>query len=192
MKNFSKLKIVLSVVLTLLFIMSCVKDDDFKVPDVSITEPEIPQDKITTFNAIKSLYEQAKNNGNATVILDDDNPLYIQGYVISSDKSGNFFEELIIQNKTDGSSPDNDPRLGFKISINANNLSDTYQFGQKVYVKLAGLTVGESNGVLTLGKGDAVTVKQIQEAEYKDIVIRSNDIASISPKVVLIRFKCMG
>lgn len=183
MKNFSKLKIVLSVVLMLLFIMSCVKDDDFKVPDVSITEPEIPQDKITTFNAIKSLYEQAKNNGNATVILDDDNPLYIQGYVISSDKSGNFFEELIIQNKTDGSSPDNDPRLGFKISINANNLSDTYQFGQKVYVKLAGLTVGESNGVLTLGKGDAVTVKQIQEAEYKDIVIRSNDIASISPKV---------
>ena len=41
--------------------------------------------------------------------------VYIEGYVVSSDKAGNFFEELIIQNKIDDSSPDSDPRLGFKI-----------------------------------------------------------------------------
>ncbi|WP_418602312.1 DUF5689 domain-containing protein [Hwangdonia sp.] len=183
MKKNSKIRILLSVVLMLLVISACVKDDDYSVPNISVTEPQIPQDKITTFKAIKSLYEQAENNGNSTVVIDDDTDLYIVGYVISSDKSGNFFKELIIQNKTDDSSPDNDPRLGFKIDINVSSLSDTYQFGQKVYVKLTGLTVGESNGVLTIGKGDAVSVKQIQAAEYKDVVIRSNDIATITPKI---------
>ena len=173
-------------VLLILFSVSCVKDDDYSIPDVSVTEPNIPQEKITTFKAIKSLYEQAENDGNSTVVIDDDNDLYIEGYVVSSDKSGNFFEELIIQNKTDGSSPDNDPRMGFKIDINVNSLSDTYQFGQKVYVKLTGLTVGESNGILTIGKGDAVKVKQIQAADYKDIVIRSNEIAEIMPKVAVL------
>jgi hypothetical protein len=153
------------------------------VPDISITEPNIPQEKITTFKAIKSLYEQAVNSGNATVVIDDETDLYIEGYVVSSDKSGNFFEELIIQNKIDSSNPDNDPRLGFKIIINVSSLSDTYQFGQKVYIKMDGLAIGESNGVITIGKGDAVEVKQIQPAEYKDIVIRSNEIATIIPKI---------
>jgi len=164
-------------------IMSCVKDDDYSIPDISITEPNISQDQITTFNAIKSLYEQAVNNGNSTVIIDDDIDLYIEGYVISSDKSGNFFEELIIQNKIDDSNPDNDPRLGFKVDINVSSLSDTYQFGQKVYVKMTGLTIGESNGVITIGKGNAASVNQIQAAEYKDIIIRSNDIVTIEPKI---------
>ena len=184
MKKISKIKIVFSCVLMVLFIASCVKDDNFRVPDISITEPNIPQDKITTFRAIKSLYDQAVNGGNTTVVIDDDSDLYIEGYVVSSDKSGNFFEELIIQNKIDDSNPDNDPRLGFKVDINVNNLSDTYQFGQKVYVKMNGLTIGETSGVITIGKGDAVNVKQIQAAEYKDIVIRSNEIVTIVPKSV--------
>ncbi len=169
-------------VLIMLFSMSCVKDDDYGVPDVSINNPNIPQEKITTFKAIKSLYEQAVNNGNSTVIINDD--IYVEGYVVSSDKSGNFFEELIIQNKVDTSSPDNDPRLGFKIDINISSLSDTYQFGQKVYVKMMGLTVGETSGVITIGKGDAVNVKQIQATEYKNIILRTNAIETIIPKTV--------
>lgn len=168
-------------VLLVLLLVSCVKDDDFGVPDISITNPDIPQEKITTFKAIKSLYEQAVNGGNSTVVINGD--VYIEGYVVSSDKSGNFFEELIIQNKTDASNPDNDPRLGFKLDINVSSLSDTYQFGQKVFVKMNGLTIGETSGVITIGKGDAVNVKQIQASEYKDIVIRTNEVAEISPKI---------
>jgi hypothetical protein len=183
MKKTFKIKIVSSILCTMLLFASCVKDDDYGVPDISITEPKIPQGQITTFKAIKALYEQAVNNGNATVVIDDEPDLYIEGYVISSDKSGNFFEELIIQNKIDDSSPDNDPRLGFKVIINVSSLSDTYQFGQKVYIKMSGLALGESNGVITIGKGDAVKVKQIQPAEYKEIIIRSNEIAAISPKI---------
>ncbi|MBC3758282.1 choice-of-anchor J domain-containing protein [Hyunsoonleella sp. SJ7] len=165
----------------ILLALSCVQDDDFGVPDISIEDPIIPTEKLTTFKAIKSLYEQAVNGGNPTAKIEED--IYIEGYVVSSDKAGNFFEELIIQNKTDDSSPDSDPRLGLKIDINQSSLSDTYQFGQKVIVKLEGLTVGESNGVVTIGRGDAVTVEQIQPSEYRDIVLRTNTIAEIQPKI---------
>ncbi|WP_299556749.1 DUF5689 domain-containing protein [Seonamhaeicola sp.] len=176
----AKMLVILSNIIILMG--SCIKDGDYGIPDISVSEPDIPKNQITTFKAIKSLYEQAVNGGNTTVVITDD--VYLEGYVVSSDKAGNFFEELIVQNKTDDSNPDNDPRLGFKIDINKNHLSDTYQFGQKVYIKLNGLTIGETNGVLTIGKGDAVNVKQIQATEYKDIVIRSNDIIEIIPKIV--------
>ncbi|MEP3838850.1 MAG: DUF5689 domain-containing protein [Algibacter sp.] len=179
----NKISVFLKIMILGTLFSSCVKDEDYSTPEISITEPSIPQEQITTFKAVKSLYEQAVNNGNTSVIIDDDTDLYIEGYVVSSDKSGNFFEELIIQNKTDDSSPDTDPRLGFKVDINVSSLSDTYQFGQKVYVKMDGLTVGETSGVITIGKGNAVQVEQIQPAEYKDIVIRSNEIAEIQPKI---------
>ncbi|TYA70155.1 DUF5689 domain-containing protein [Seonamhaeicola marinus] len=177
----NNLKSIFTLTLVVLLV-SCVKDDAYSIPDISVSELEVPQNQITTFKAIKSLYEQAVNDGNTTVVIQD--AIYLEGYVISSDRAGNFFEELIIQNKIDDSNPDNDPRLGFKIAINKSNLSDTYQFGQKVYVKLNGLTIGETSGVLTIGKGDAVNVKQIQAAEYKDIVLRSTVIEEIEPKAV--------
>ena len=176
-------KILLNLWVIVLVFVSCVNNDDYDVPDLSFTEPIIPKETITTFKAIKSLYEQAVNDGNSTVIIDKDTDLYLEGYVVSTDKSGNFFEELIVQNKIDGSNPDNDPRLGFKIDINVSSLSDTYQFGQKVYVKMNGLTIGETSGVIAIGKGDAVTVEQIQASEFRDIVIRSNEVADIEPKI---------
>ena len=177
----NRISIFLNVMILSVFLSSCVQDDDFKTPDISVEDPNIPSSQLTTFKTIKSLYEQAVNVGNTTAIIYDD--VYIEGYVISSDKAGNFFEELIIQNKIDDSNPDTDPRLGLKIDINVSSLSDTYQIGQKVYVMLQGLTIGETSGVVTIGKGDAASVEQIQPAEYKDIVIRTNEIVEIVPKV---------
>ena len=175
----NKISMGLSVLIFGVFMSSCVQDDNFETPDILVEDLDIPTEKLTTFKAVKSLYEQAVNGGNSTEIIRDD--VYIEGYVVSTDRAGNFFEELIIQNKTDDSNPDSDPRLGFKIDINVSSLSDTYQFGQKVMVKLQGLTIGETSGVITIGKGDAVNVKQIQAAEYKDIVLRTNEIAEIKP-----------
>ena len=175
----------LSLLSMLLLITACVDDDAYSIPIPN--EPEtivIPSEKITTFSAIQQRYEQAINNGNVIATIDTDEDLYLEGYVVSSDAAGNFFEELIIQNKTDNSNPDNDPRLGFKININVGSLSDTYEFGRKVYVKLSGLTIGEPNGVLTIGKGESEQLEQIQAFEYRDIIIRTNTVVSITPKVI--------
>lgn len=173
------------VFLVLILMAACVNDDDYGIPSPDTEETiEIPINKITTFRAIHNRYEQAVNNGKSTVVIDTDEDIYIEGYVVSSDAAGNFFEELIIQNKMDDRSPDNDPRLGVKVDINVSSLSDTYEFGRKVYVKLAGLTIGESSGVITLGKGNAVQVEQIQAAEYRDIIIKTDEVETIIPKIV--------
>ncbi|MFI1744957.1 DUF5689 domain-containing protein [Thalassobellus sediminis] len=175
----------LFIFLGILMITSCVNDDDYNIPSPSDSENiSIPGNKLTTFRVIHQRYKQAVNNGDLIARIYDDEDIYIEGYVVSSDAAGNFFKELIIQNKIDGSSTDADPRLGLKVDINVSSLSDTYEFGRKVYIKLAGLTIGETNGVITIGKGDAVKVKQIQPAEYRDIVIRTNEVATIVPKIV--------
>tara|TARA_R110002049_G_scaffold90686_2_gene227131 strand:+ start:53981 stop:55393 length:1413 start_codon:yes stop_codon:yes gene_type:complete len=174
----------MAVLMVTICIVSCVQDNDYNIPDISIKDPEIPAEHITTFKAIMNRYEQAVANGNATVRIQDEQDLYIEGYVISSDQAGNFFEELIIQNKVDDSNPDNDPRLGIKIEINVSSLYNTYEFGRKVYVKMNGLTIGLSNGVVAIGKGDANNVKQIQASEYRDIIIRGAEEATITPKTM--------
>ena len=184
MKNI--IKILIGVFVTT-SIMGCVQDDDYGVPDTTVKEPTIPASNITTFKAIVERYEQAVNGGNATVLIQDEQDLYITGYVISSDKGGNFFEELIIQNKIDDSDPDNDPRLGLKIEINASSLYNTYEIGRKVYIKMNGLTLGLSNGVVSIGKGDSNTVKQIQASEYRNIILRGAEVATLSPKVANIQ-----
>ncbi|ALJ05432.1 hypothetical protein APS56_10015 [Pseudalgibacter alginicilyticus] len=178
-----KIKLLIPFVLGVCSI-SCVQDDEYNIPDISIREVDIPANSITTFKAIMNRYEQAVANGNATVRIQDEQDLYIQGYVISSDQAGNFFEELIIQNKIDDSSSDADPRLGLKVEINVPSLYNTFEVGRKVYVKINGLTIGLSNGVVAIGKGDANNVKQIQASEYRNIIIRGTEVATITPKVI--------
>ncbi|GAA3600725.1 DUF5689 domain-containing protein [Flavivirga amylovorans] len=161
--------------------VSCV-DEDYDIPSPNETENiAIPTNQLTTFKAIYERFEQAENKGNLIAFIDED--LYIEGYVISSDRAGNFFKELIIQNKIDASNPDNDPRLGLKLEMNVGSLSDTYEFGRKVYVKLKGLTIGESNGVLAIGRGEDSKIEQIQDFEYQNIVIRTSEVATITPKI---------
>ncbi|AUP79771.1 DUF5689 domain-containing protein [Flavivirga eckloniae] len=161
---------------------SCVNDDEYSIPNPDGTgDIVIPENQLITFKAVYERYKQALNNGHFVAVIEED--LYIEGYVISSDQAGNFFEELIIQNKTDDSNPDHDPRLGLKLKVNVGNLSDTYEFGRKVYVKLKGLTIGESRGVLAIGRGEDPKIEQIQEFEYRNIIIRTPEVAVITPKI---------
>jgi len=168
------------------FISSCVSDDDYATPNPSgVQDPNIDGQK-TNFEAIYSRLGQANANGDPTAIIDADENIYIEGYVVSSDAAGNFFEELLIQNKVDDSDSADDPRLGIRLAVNVGSLSDTYEFGRKVFVKLAGLTIGEANGILTVAKGEGSQVEQIQESEYRDIIIRGAEVAEITPKIVSI------
>ena len=184
MSNINKLLIGILIAISF---TACVQDDDYSVPDTTIKEPNISANSITTFKAILERYEQAVNGGNATVLIRDEQDLYITGYVISSDKGGNFFEELIIQNKIDDSDPESDPRLGLKIEINSSSLYNTFEIGRKVYVKINGLTIGLSNGVIAIGKGDSNQVKQIQASEFRNIIKRGTEVATLTPKIANIQ-----
>lgn len=157
-----------------LTLTSCVEDDDFDIPDVNVTDPEINGD-IVTIGSILGVI--AQNDGENFTISDN---IYVEGYVISSDEGGNFFEELIIQDK-----PSN-PTAGIRISVNVNPLFTKYNFGRKVYVKLRGLTVGITNGVGAIGTVDGNRIGQIQESQVEERILRTSETATIEPLQVSI------
>jgi len=185
----NKILTFLSVLTLTLFIASCVEDDDFGIPNVSIVEPDISDlGQLTTFSAVVSRYLDAVANGDDVGIFDDnDVPLYIEGYVVSSDQSGNFFEQIIVQNSPDGNDAGSDQRRGLNVQINVRSLSDTYEFGRKVFIKLNGLAIGEEHGVYTLGRANGGLLEQLQDFEYQNFIIRSAEVATITPKVAAIR-----
>ena len=65
----------------------------------------------------------------------------ISGYVISNDKYGNFYKELVIEDST----------AGISIMLDASYLYTTYPVGQKVIVYCKGLYLGRTSGVIKLG-----------------------------------------
>ncbi len=160
-----------------LMILSCVKSDDYDVPNTEVTAPDINPNDVIEISSLRTLLQQEQTNtGNPDAILTfQETDKYIVGYVISSDEGGNFFEELIIQNST------SNPDTGVKILIDANPLFTTFEFGRKMYVKLDGLTVGLNSGVLTLGIRDGTNIQKIAESAMFDFLIRDVEVASIEP-----------
>lgn len=174
----------LSLFMLFFFVTSCVEDADFELPNITVVNSNITANM--TFQNVISKYGQALANGDGVAVFDEDQDLYIEGYVISSDKAGNFFKELIIQNKVDGSSNTADPRLGFNIQVNVRSLSNTYEIGRKVYIKMNGLAVGSAHGVFVIGKQSGNNIGQIQEFEFRDYIIRDSEIVELSPKITTI------
>lgn len=163
-----KLTQILLAFVALVTIASCVNDDDFSVPDLVGTEPVFEEGQVTTVTALKNLFLQEGE----TVDLSDSTQ-YVEGYVISSDEEGNWFEEIIIQN-----SP-TDPTAGLRILIDESPLFTYYEVGRKIYVKLEGLHLGESNGVLTLGVTE--NFEKIPAASQFDYIERSTVVETIVP-----------
>lgn len=127
----------LQLAMGLLFLMllgNCVKDRDFDVPETACTDDLIPN---KTYNEVKALFD-----GTTVQILED---WVIEGYIVSSDRAGNFFNTLHFQD-----SPTNATE-GFQIDIDLRDSHLFYGVGQKVFLKLNGLFLGRSRGVFKLG-----------------------------------------
>ncbi len=162
-------KIILKPVLLLaLLFFSCVKTDDFELPE--IISPEVPaQGNITTIDAVKGHFNFSTN----TIYTFRDTNMYFEGYVISSDEGGNFYKKLVLQDK-----PRN-PTAGIQVLIDDTSLSDSFNFGRKVYVKLDGLSLGYNNGVMQLGKQNRGDVVAISRAILDEHVIRTGETETI-------------
>lgn len=148
---------------------ACVKDQDYATPTVDCTAPTI---------AITNTIEQVKKMytfGGATVI---DTDVVIEGYVVSSDRSGNIYKSISIQDK-----PEN-PTAAIKIAIDQTDLYTKYNIGRKVLVKLKGLAVGYGFGSIQIGKAVGTKLESISSFEINNYIIRSCEIVEVIPKIV--------
>ncbi|MDR0794237.1 MAG: DUF5689 domain-containing protein, partial [Chitinophagaceae bacterium] len=113
------------------FIFSCNKKfTDMKQEEINTVPVNY------TISELKSLH--TKDN---IEFLQDDKT--IAGTVIANDKSGNFYQSVIIQDETGG----------IVVRMNDFNLYATFPVGRKIYIKLKGLYLGDYGGVIQIGGG---------------------------------------
>lgn len=118
----------------LVLLSSCVKSRDFDPPEAQCANDLVAN---TTIQEVKNLFVDS------TVEIQED--LILEGYVISSDKEGNFFGNLHIQDH-----PDN-PTQGLEIEIDVRDSHLFYGVGQKIFIRLKGMYLGKSKGVFKIG-----------------------------------------
>ncbi len=171
MKLYKKLKLTLQILAVFSIFLSCVKDNGFSTPTVDCNEPSISV--TNTIAQVKNMY----TFGGATIIETD---VVIEGYVVSSDKSGNIYKTISIQDK-----PEN-PTSAIKISIDETDIYTKYNVGRKIYIKLKGLAVGYSFGSIQIGKAVGTELARIPSLELNNYIVRSCEVAEITPKLVTI------
>lgn len=121
-----------------------------------------------SFNACKKAFDAPGNTGDpgvvATISIKDLKSRYtsgtavavtddqvIEGVVICDDKSGNYYQQIAMQDATGG----------ILLRLGSANLYNYYPVGRKIYVKLKGLYLGQYNGTLQLGAGiDSAYISQ--------------------------------
>ncbi|KQR95434.1 hypothetical protein ASG01_06205 [Chryseobacterium sp. Leaf180] len=143
----------------------CVHDDSYQDPDLDgyMCADLTPN---LTLSALKAKY------ANAVYVFPENSTEIVEGYVSSTDETGNIYKTIYIQDK-----PEN-PTQGFVISVDLLSVYTKFPQGSKIYIKLAGLAVGVYGGVVQLGIQEAgssntTAVSRIPEPLIKDKIFRS-------------------
>ena len=152
--------------LSLIILTSCQDEYDIPKTEVGTSVFEATTSMNSVINGLDSF--------NENIITFSEN-LIIEGYVISSDKGGNFYNELIIQDK-----PEN-PTTGIALQIDENSLFERFPFGSKIYIQLKGLSVGYQNGVIELGRLNETEIETLTEFLIDEHIFRTNEIHKIIP-----------
>lgn len=156
-------------------------EDHWALPE-NINEPFVrpKEELIVSINDLLGLYQQQiALAGNPILDLNALSSKFLTGVVISSDASGNYYKELVIQDQAEN------PRSGLRILVDHTSLSDRFVPGHQVYIALQGLDLGPDQGMLTLGIEDGGRIKAFNlELEYGSRIIRDTLIQTIVPKII--------
>ena len=148
----------------------CVHDDKYDNPDLTNFQCK-------DLTATKTLAELKAMPQNTTFTESD----VIEGYVSSSDETGNIYKYIYIQDK-----PEN-PTQGLTISVDAVSTYAQFPQGSKVYIQLKDLALGKYGNFIQLGAMSADGVfGRIPEKVMKTNMSRSctAPVEKIVPKVM--------
>lgn len=187
MKKYTSISKLFIVLFSLLLVNSCVHDDEYAAPGKS--NNQCADLKTTmTLAQLKALYKVGSTTG--PYIFPSDTDAVVEGYVSSSDETGNIYKTIYIQD-----SP-TDPTEGLTISVDAVSTYLKYPQGSKIYIKLKDLALGEYGQVIQLGTKSldptntrTGSVARISEADMATHIFQSctAGISEIKPKVVTLK-----
>lgn len=160
--------------ISMLTISSCVKSDDYEVPEIQCTN------KFAAANhKLSELATIAKPKPTDADIIKED--YIVEAYVTSSDESGNIYKMMFLQDK-----PEN-PTQGIEIDIDGGNQYLDFPTGALVRINLKGLIVQASNGNIKVGSYDPnYSVGRINPNKVSNYMARVCDgqrpvVAAIKP-----------
>ncbi len=187
-KTIYRLLAVLVLVVTL---NSCVKDTDYDTPQITcdFKEADLEGTDILINTIINNwIVANDLNEDGVVDVYDGDteiptefeaeNTNYISGYVVSDDRTGNFYKELYIQD-----SPTN-PTISIKVGVNVSSLFTKYDIGRKVYIYLHGLALNRSHGEMFLGQIINNQVDEMNENVANTNIFRNCEAVEVTPKII--------
>ena len=140
---------------SLLVVLQACEYNDYDNP------PEVEKiDPIHRTNSIKELKSLYVEGGKVIDMIDD---YVVQGKVISSDKEGNIYKSLVIQDETGG----------IEIKINSSGLYNYFKQGTTVFLRANKLNVGAYGGTLSIG---SVPVDKNYENDFIPAAVMENYI----------------
>lgn len=189
MKKNKRIRSIVVLIISLSLI-ACVDEGDYSVPEsIGIEENDHVNTlldsiskgtlELKTIQQVKELYI---TDTHPVEIFSD---IVVKGYVVSSDKTGNFYKEFYIQD-----APKN-PNAGIKVSINLNKSYNKFNLGREIYIRLKGLYVGEINsgdGIITIG--GKIKATENTEIDYISVnqlskhIFRTTITEEITPKKI--------
>jgi hypothetical protein len=194
-----KITIILLPLLILGFMMfqgGCVKENFDTIPNIkdtsnlvvtaSIAEVKALLTNITLISKVKGIatptFWQTVKARNLEKNVSDTASIVIEGYVTSSDSTGNFYKVFTIQDATGG----------IDIEVNNYDLYTTYRFkpGQKVLVKVNDLYLGFYRGIYQLGAAivelGALKIVGIPPAQVSNFIQRTGYRKKLIPDTLTI------
>ena len=140
MKSF---RIYLSGLLTILAMAITGCSDDFDTPPVYTPTADFNEQYLMSIADFKGKCWQDGNSFIDTIRATAEMPhLDVEGRVVSSDEAGNIYKSLVIQDET----------AALAMSINQNNMYNTYRIGQEIVIDLIDMYVGKYAGLMQLGE----------------------------------------
>lgn len=178
MKKYNFIQPCFRILLVVFLAIGCVHDDKYENPDLSgyqCRNAAYYADPAQAF--VKWTIHDLKLKTAGEVITEN---AYIEGYVSSTDESGNIYKTLYLQD-----APEN-PTEGLTVSIDLVSSYTRFPQGSKIYIELKGLAVTTYGNVKQLGRiassGTRIPEKEIPDHIFRDCNIRVNVI----PKVLTI------
>lgn len=171
MNTINRIKLLFLTVSSLLIVNSCVQDDEWSLP------PAGCEDNWVANLTMEDLYTMVEADADRVISFEDDQ--IIEGYVVSSDSTGNFFKTVSIQNSL------TNPTKGLQVEMDRTNLFNNFPLGSKIKINLKGLDVGFDRGMLKVGEiFEANRVGRMAEYKIAQKVVRSCDAIELATPVV--------
>ncbi|QDO93425.1 DUF5017 domain-containing protein [Formosa sediminum] len=179
--NRSKYKPGICYLLFFMIMVSCVQDDDFSVPNqLNIEEQQTIidiQDGLKNGTYTEISIEALKQQFVAGEVVQFASNSVVKGYVSSSDKTGNFYKELYLQDQ-----PSN-PTAAINIVLNQVDSYNQFNLGREVYILLQDLFLGETaSEILAIGgAADGNRIDLMSENQIKTHLFRSLITEDLTP-----------